>query len=269
MVVVFVLLLIFAEPIYPDDWLDYYLPASQDWENRTNYEVYNPPWLILMLRPLFALGWQFGFALMGAVSVGGMAWGAHVLSEDGHWVRSVLAVLNLPALFVILLGQVDGLALIGVVIAAVYLDWRIASAGMFLALIKPQIAAASVLISFWKNPYKKQVVVVAVALGIVSVLLWGLWFEDTVGINLKVTWNQAFPFWPYGLLIGLPVLAYGLFRKEEKYGMVAMPFLIPYLGPHTLIGMTVLWVAKLPLRWCWLGWLLPTLWFITNIAANQ
>lgn len=263
--VLFLFLWFYAEDIYPDDWLDYYLPASKDWSNRAAYEVYNPPWLILILKPLFAFGWQVGYAILGAVSAAGIGWCAAAMSEDGHWLRVLLAVLNVPALIMLGLGQVDGLALIGVGLAAASLDWRIASGGMFLALVKPQISLPSLLVSFWKNPRKKQIAAAGVVLGVLSLILWGFWFQDTAEMNPEVTWNQAFPYWPYGLLIGLPLLAFGLYQKEEFYGMTAVPFLVPYLGPHTLIGITVVWVARLPLRWCWLGWVVPFGWYVINV----
>ncbi len=258
--ILFGLLLVFGERTYPDDWMDFYLPASKDWHNRTVYEVYNPPWLILILTPLFAIGWQVGFALLATVSVIGIGWGAFVLSPDHHWVRVMLAVVNLPVLSILFLGQVDGLALIGVVIAAVWVDWRWVSGGMILALIKPQLAFAAICISFWKNPHKKHIVAVALGFGLLTLLAWGLWFADTVEISPTVNWNRAFPYWPYGAVLGLPLFAYGLYRGEEKYGMLAMPFLVPYLGPQTFIGMIVFWVARLPLRWCWVAWLLPNSW---------
>ncbi len=254
----------YADAIYPEDWMDYYYPASQEWENRADYEVYNPPWLILILKPLFAVGWKVGYAILGTVSMAGIGWCAYAMSEDGHWLRVLLAVVNIPALMMLGLGQIDGLAIIGVGLAAVFVDWKIVSGGILLALIKPQISLPCVLISFWKNPHQKHIAAVGAAVGILSLLVWGFWIGETADMNTGVSWNQAFPYWPYGLVIGLPLLAVGLYQKEELYGAAAVPFLIPYIGPHSLIIITVVAAARLPLRWCWLGWIVPMIWFVAK-----
>ena len=256
------LLYALADEIGPEDWEEYYLPAMADWRHRDEYGVYNTPWLILILKPLQWLGADVGYAILAAISWVGMGWGAYALSPDQKWQRVALALINLPMLYVIMLGQVDGIALIGAVMAAVAVREEGRFTGIILGMIKPQTTLGGLVISFWRSPQKPRLLIAGGIFILLSVLIWGLWFEQLVGINIGIGWNRAFPHFPLGWIFGLPLFLYGLYKREEMYGIAAMPFLVPYYAPQSFITITVFMVGRLPLRWCWLGWLLPLIWIV-------
>ncbi len=248
------------------DWEVYYLAATEGWENRFTYAVYNPPWLIWFLFPLASLGMRLGFAVLSAFNLGAVIWSIFRLSQDHVYLRLLLVICSFPMLYLLVLGQIDGLILLGLVLMAESPPRHIGkiSLGAIISLLKPQMALGGILIGVWKSLPRWKVAGILCLFLCFSVVVWGIWFRQQELVDPTVPWNRAFPLFPLGWIMGLPLLGYGLWKKQEIYGLIAMPFLVPYFGPHSFIGMLVFLVAKVPIRATLLGWGGITTWMLVS-----
>ncbi|MFZ3080273.1 MAG: hypothetical protein WA109_11350 [Bellilinea sp.] len=173
-----------------------------------------------------------------------------------------LAVLSLPTMWVLYLGNLDGLVLAGLLL----LPW-----GVPLAAMKPQLAAFALLA-------KKSSIVAGVVWGLISLAIWGLWplnFMNTLTPDWRVEWVQDISLFPWGIFIALPLL--WLSRGDEDLLMAAGSFVTPHLFPYHFIllmpslarmnpiWMVVTWfVSWTPLLANWVG---PIGWRMGNVLA--
>ena len=89
----------------------------------------------------------------------------------------VMALISLPTLWVLHLGTLDGLVLLGLLI----LPW-----GAPLVLIKPQLG-------FFALLAKKESIIVATIWGVISILIWGFWPLNLLSLTTpdwKAEWVQ-------------------------------------------------------------------------------
>jgi len=180
------------------------------------YDQY-PPWAWWILRPLTLLPWRVGLSfhlsvllLTVAISAG---WGAHRYLE-----AALLAVLTPPVWMLMWLGQVDGLAMWGLMFLPLGLPW---------ALLKPNITV-------WAVFARWQWVAWATALGLVSLLIWGWWPGRLLAARALCYVHPSAMGWGN---LGWPVLALGLvlfpFSGRDPLRLMAsgallVPFLMPY-----------------------------------------
>lgn len=242
----------FEQQVAGWDWTEYFLLAIDDWSNRYDYAVFNPPWLILFLQPLAWLGTTSGFVIISVLNVCITAWSVYALSQDRHWYRMVLVLASLPMLHVFVLGQLDAILLLGMTLAALAApqQWGQLAFGGAIAILKPQVFLGGLVISFWKSTRKAYVIGAALAFSILSSVIWGFWMlEITTGQLADVPWNRAFPLFPLGYVLGVPLIMYGMRQKNETFGLMAMPFLVPYYGPHSVLVMFVFLASQVPYRW--------------------
>jgi hypothetical protein len=233
-----------------------FVPEGYDW--RLNLGAGNPPpWWVPWSRPiLLALNPASIFALT-ITSMAARAYGGR---------RSVigiaLAVVSLPTLWVLHLGEVSGLTVLGLLL----LPW-----GVPLVLLKPQIAAFSLLAN------RKWFIAACVWL-LVSFAIWGFWplrLLVVQGSEWKATYPQDITLFPWGLLVAVPLL--WLSRRDEDLLMAAGSLATPHLFPyHFIVLMPAL--SRMQLRWAvatwivtWLpllaNWLGPTAWHFGNLAS--
>lgn len=71
-----------------------------------------------------------------------------------------------------------------------------------------------------------------VALGVLSVLIWGLWFTEIGLIETAGFWNFA-PF-PFFIPVGLYLLWRAYQTEDAFMAAAATPFLTPYIAPYSL-----------------------------------
>jgi hypothetical protein len=173
---------------------------------------------------------------------------------------AVLAILSLPTLWTLFLGEVAGLPLVGLLILPL---------GIPIVLIKPQLAAFSLLSE------KKWIIASAVWL-ILSLILWGLWPLELFVVqspDWKALHPQDITLFPWGLLLALPLMWRS--RGDQDLLMAAGSFATPHLFPYhfivlmpSLARMTPLWMlinwllSWTPLLSNWLG---PMAWHFGNI----
>src|SRR3989337_2096379 len=104
-----------------------------------------------------------------------------------------LAILSLPTMWVLYLGNLDGLVLAGLLL----LPW-----GVPLAAMKPQLSAFALLAN-------KRSVIAGAVWGLITLAIWGLCplnFAMALTPEWKVEWTQDISLFPWGALIALPLL---------------------------------------------------------------
>jgi hypothetical protein len=175
---------------------------------------------------------------------------------------AILACISLPTVWVIILGNLDGLVLLGLLILPV---------GVPLVLLKPQLAAFSLLA-------KKSYLVAGAIWFVISLLIWGLWPLNFLVVSTPgwaSEWTQEVSLFPWGILLAIPLL--WLSRKDQDLLMIAGSFATPHLFPyHFVLVMPAL--GRLKTGWMLLAWALSwspllanwlgdTAWHFTNFFA--
>ena len=143
--------------------------------------------------------------------------------------------------------------------------------GIPLVLMKPQLAAFALLAS------RKWLIAGAVWLAI-SLVIWGFWLERFLMVTSsewKTEWVQDISLFPWGLLIGLPLLYFS--RGDQDMLMAAGSLMTPHLFPYhyiilmpSIARMKPLWmiitfmVSWTPLLANWLG---PSAWHFGNLIG--
>jgi hypothetical protein len=173
----------------------------------------------------------------------------------------LLACLSLPTYWVIHLGNLDGLVLVGILL----LPW-----GVPLVMMKPQVGLFALLA-------KKTSIIAGIIWFVVSLLIWGFWPLNLLSVanQDKTEWVQNISLFPWGLLIALPLLWFS--RGDEDLLMLAGSFATPYIFPyHFILVMPAL--GRLKGMWmatCWAlswspllaNWLGARAWHFGNLFA--
>lgn len=230
-----------ADGWFAFDWNSFF---KQGW----NVPPFYPPWTTMLVT---RLSWPLLTGL--TLSTFSIA----VLQRASSLQTAVMAFFNLPLFWTIFLGQLDGLALLGVI----GLPWLVP-----LALVKPQVASFAILSQL------KAVKMAAVVL-LLSLLIWGLWPLDLVSYH---TDDQEA--WPQDIALGwlgIPLFAILVWRMPKNnvdWWMLAGVTVTPFLMPYNLLPLMPA-VARLPKRWAaaaaitsWLplasNWVGPSAWYL-------
>jgi len=167
-------------------------------------------------------------------------------------ITTSLAIISLPTLWVLHLGTLDCLVLLGLLI----LPW-----GAPLVLIKPQVASFALLA-------RRKSIIVAGIWVIFSLVIWGLWPLNLVHLtspDWKTEWVQDIALFPWGLLIALPLMWFS--RGDEDLLMAAGSFGTPHLFPyHFIVLMPAL--ARMHWSWMWATWLISWTPLLSNWLGN-
>ncbi len=212
------------------------LPEGFDWQHFFSHGVVPSlwtPWTPWVLRLLLPFGYPAIFAL-SALAIGMRAY----QYNTSPW-RITLAFLSLPTLWVFFMGNLDGLTLLGLIT----LPW-----GVPLALMKPQIAAFALLA-------KRRYLLSAVIFLLISFLLWGFWPQNLLTVltpQWQTEWQQDINLFPYGMLIGIPLLWYS--RGDSDLLMAAGSLITPHLFPYHFILLMPA-IARMSWRWAVLTWI--------------
>ena len=178
----------------------------------------------------------------------------------GSMWRLPLVLLSLPMLWLLFKSDVDGLALMGLVL----LPW-----GVPLLLLKPQLGTFALLAN-------RRNFLAGAIWGLMSVLIWGFWFTrlQLVGsAQWHIDWPQDISLFPWGIVIALPLMWLG--RGDEDMLMAAGSFVTPHLFPYHFILLMPA-IVRMSLPWailCWAmsftpflaNWLGPLAWHFGNL----
>jgi hypothetical protein len=232
------------------------IPEGYDWNccfKTLNLPPFFVPWTLPLL-PLLNPSLLFALTVFGVV----------VRMRRYHssvW-RIGLALISLPTLWVLFLGNIDGLVLIGLWLLPI---------GVPLVLIKPQIASFALLAN------RRSILATIIWIAI-SFLIWGIWplrFIGVGGPQWYADWPQDIALFPWGIVIALPLL--WLSRGDEDMLMAAGSFGTPHLFPyHFILLMPAL--ARMGRGWAILSWLLawtpllanyfgPMAWHLGNLTS--
>jgi hypothetical protein len=235
------------------------LPEGFDWVHYYKPGILHPlwtPWSKAIVNALSPFSYGFVFAL----SVIGIA--ARTIKCNKSPLPLILVFLSLPTLWVFYMGNLDGLILFGMLIMPV---------GIPLVLMKPQLAAFSLLAS-------RKWFIAGIIWFALSLVIWGFWLDRffiVTSSSWKSEWIQDITLFPWGILLGLPLLYFS--RGDQDLLMSAGSFLTPHLFPYHFIilmpsiaRMKPIWmiitfvISWTPLLANWLG---PEAWHFGNLIG--
>ncbi|NPV78292.1 MAG: hypothetical protein HPY59_18200 [Anaerolineae bacterium] len=249
LVLVFFALVLFAA--------GYFLPTGFDWERQYSKGIFPGFWMP-WTRPLVSL---LNLPAVFAITI--LAIGVRAYRYRPSPMAILLALVSLPVLWVLHLGTLDGLSLLGMLL----LPW-----GAPLVLIKPQIASFALLAG-------KRSLVVTVIWILISFAIWGFWplgFREIFAPDWRVEWQQDISLFPYGLVLAIPLLWFS--RGDQDLLMAAGSLATPHLFPYHFI---VLMPTLARMRWYWMiavwlvtwapifmaNWWGPLFWHSGNLAS--
>jgi len=231
-----------------------YLPRGVDWSfafrpaslallsGRSPYTVaafLNPPWTLLPLLPLAILPEAIGRGIMAVAGV--LCFGFIGIRLGARPLTLVLFLLSPPVLHSTLNGNLDWLALLGVVMPP--------RVGLLFLATKPQIGIGVIayqLLESWRAGGGRRLFADFWPLAVLSLgsfALFGLWplrFDEMVGL----WWNASL--WPASIPFGLAFLAAAYSRRRVRPALIASPLLSPYVLLHSWVGAVAATLESLP-----------------------
>ena len=209
------------------------IPVGFDWVccfSTGNLGSFFVPWMYPIVR-LFNPQSIFAVTILALVV---RMWRYHARA----W-RIALALISLPTLWLLFLGNVDGLVMVGLLLLPVL--------GVPLVLVKPQVAAFSLLAN-------RRSIAATIVWILISIVIWGLWPLNFLGVG-NAAWREAWPqditLYPWGALVALPLLWWS--RGDEDMLMAAGSLMTPHLFPyHFYVLMPAL--GRMSAFWALLSW---------------
>lgn len=238
----------------------HYIPHADDllfydwvhhFEGAHGLEYFYPPWTAGILK-------QMNLSLLVGITLS--SFGVSVIRQAHSPWSAAIAFINLPLFWVIFLGQLDGLVLLGLL----GLPWL-----MPLVLLKPQVAGFALLAD-------RRNLFFALVFLLISFAVWGFWPQGFLDLlhSLALRAEPKYPIVPLGWW-GLPlfVLFAALIpRDQPACWMLAGAFISPYIHPHNLLPITPV-IARFRAPWAallafstWLplaaNWIGPAGWYL-------
>jgi hypothetical protein len=212
------------------DWIGAYVPAARALLAGINPyhfvpSFFNPVWILIPLIPLAVLPPFISMIIMAAIIMDiyifiGLKLKAKPLAFAAF-------LLSPPVIFSFRQLNIDAFVLLGFILPA--------PIGLFFAILKPQIGIGMViywLIEAYRLGGIRRVAItfapVTIALA-VTFAMYGNWFA---GSNLiHAAWNWSI--FPFGIPIGLALLAGSFYWKKKYLAASAGPFLAPYVALYS------------------------------------
>jgi hypothetical protein len=233
-----------------------FLPEGFNWRLNFSRGVL-PSWWVPWARPLISL---LNLPLVFSLTL--IAIAIHCYRRSKSFLPALLAVLSLPTLWSLFLGEVAGLPLAGLLC----LPWAVP-----VVLLKPQLAAFALL-------SRRKWFLAACMWLLLSLVIWGPWPLDLLFVQSsewKAMHPQDISLFPWGVLIAAPLMWFS--RGDEDLLMAAGSFATPHLFPyHFILLMPSL--ARMSPPWMlgtWLlswtpllaNWLGPEAWHFGNLIG--
>lgn len=219
-----------------------FIPIGFDWTHYFEPKVLPPFWMpwtwpILNFISPQALS---SFAILGTA--------LRIYQLRGSMWRFPLAILSLPMLWLLFKSDVDGLALMGLVLLPY---------GVPLLLLKPQLGALALLSN-------RRHFAAGAIWGISTLLIWGFWFTRLNligGAQWHIDWPQDISLFPWGIIIALPLMWLG--RSDADMLMAAGSFVTPHLFTYHFVLLMPA-IARLSWLWAILCWAISFLPLLAN-----
>jgi hypothetical protein len=234
--------------------LSFVLPSAVDWDTafrpaaikmlsgRSPYEVegfFNPFWTLIPLLPLAVLPEQVGRSALFLLTLISLTYTAHRMGAK-LW-AVILILLSPPSIHGLLNGNIDSLALLGLVFPP--------KIGLFFVTTKPQIGVAIVIfwaIEAWREGGFRQLLGTFLPVTIVfliSLLVFGPW-PLRAQVEIDLWWNASL--WPTSIPVGLALLIAAIRKRSLQFAMGASPCLSPYILLHSWIIALFAIIRSLP-----------------------
>ena len=225
----------------------------------TEYSIhiyyYNPPWTAVLLLPFLLIPERLGWAVFSTSTL------FITMALTSRWLKNqnviipILAILSPPTIQIIIHGQIDAF-----IVATVFLPY---TAWPLTALMKPQTGIA--LLAGIPRAKWLSTAVISGTVFLISLCIFDLWPMKVLQSNVAEQSNNVWKnIWPYPLAAGCAATALGIRNHDERWLVIASPFLFPYASLHSLYGM---WVALLTLLHTWQSILLWAAWWALTISA--
>lgn len=261
LVVLVVMLTVSFPIIYAVDWGYSFRPAAlklargqSPYGAEHGHRFCGPVWALFPLIPLTWLPEVWGGVVLSLMNLIAFL---YVLRKRGasSW-GAILFLLSPVVIYSLWAGNLDGLALLGLVLPP---RW-----GLFFLAFKPQIGLGIAVFWFVEAVREKEwarlldFLPVGVAI-LISCIVFGPWFLDA-GFLVDVKWNTSI--WPAGLPLGLLALWTSFKRRDDGFALAATPLFSPYVGFFSYSA-PLLALVKMPMEmlivdvglWVWASFL--------------
>ena len=217
-----------------DDWETFYgagrrvLNRAPLYGELVTFAYYsNPPWLAVLLAPISALPFRWGWSVITAANLIVAAAVARRLRL--RLLHLVMALVSPPMIYTLLHGQIDGLALGGVLLPP---EWW-----LLVGLTKPQVAIG-LMVGVPRSRWVRALIVTGLVM-LASLILFGNWPLALIRQPTPFIWlphNLWWGLWPFQVPVGVALAALGVDRRDERYLLAASPFFLPYAAISSLLG---------------------------------
>ena len=256
-------------------------------------ETTTPAWVYLFTYPLSFLGWPLGWSMLTFISVITVGTASILWGNKNWWIP----LLSTPLIWNIWLGQIEFLAVLGLLITGLFYQKKIPSVWLglsWLVLITKPHVGLGILLFQLILVVKKELelkdlippILLFCSLFLATILFWPDWIQNWITTLRtfrpdKGWWDASI--WPFGLL-ALPVAIYFSRDQEplKKVRMLSSASLLasPYFALYhstTLMVLTdnilafgIAWALLLignglPDKWMRWGWILPLSIFVIDL----
>ncbi|GAP12600.1 hypothetical protein LARV_00336 [Longilinea arvoryzae] len=223
-----------------------FIPQGFDWVHFFGQGAVSPIWTPWSAVVVKFLNWP----LLVAITLFALIYRTYRYNPSP--LPIVLALLSLPTVWLMILGNLDGLVLAGLLL----MPW-----GVPLVTMKPQLSTFALFA-------KKKWFIAAAIWGVLTLLIWGLWPQALMGTfapDWRAEWVQDISLFPWGAIVALPLLWFS--RGDEDLLMAAGSFITPHLFPyHFYLLMPAL--GRMKPGWMILTWLLSWTPLLANWLGN-
>jgi len=216
------------------DWTLVYRPACTELLHLRNpYHIkgfMNPPWALIPLIPLSILPMQVSRGVLIVISFVSLALVARKLRLS-H-IITVLWLLSPPVLASLYAGNLEWLVFLGLLLPR--------RMGILLLVLKPQVGIGVIvlwMIEAWcKDRWKglMQLLWPTIFAFVVSFVAFGPW--PLYCTRPTEAYHMGRSFFPLSLVVGLPLLALAIWKRDVRYALSSGPYLAPYAMLHSWAG---------------------------------
>ena len=214
------------------DWIDHFRPGALNLANPyADPENYAPPWLFVLLWPIAILPTWLGKGVLILATL------AIVYRFTGDTERFLWACASMPLFAVVIFGQVDAISLLALIVPP--------ELALILIVAKPQgILLAGLKRLTWRS------VAVLLAVGLISIIIWGPWFMQS--LNVAGMGHNLSPF-PWGLPVAALILWWQWRRGFDSDAALCLATLMttPYFWGVSLLPVLCCFIKETDDRRLW------------------
>lgn len=257
-IAIFYYLLNFA-PAVTDWWLTFH-PITQHLRAPYDAGIHYayPPWTALFLWPFGRIEIAIARALIGTLTV--LICAFTIWSLNGKTYALLFTVFSVPFFQLVINGQIDALPILGLGLLSLNSTWS-SYLGVWFVAAKPQIFVFAIPVYWWNFKQRWPLLGITAGLGVLTLIVWWLWPLDMLEMAQRLFTGRDTSIFPWGVPLGLGLLAYAWFQEDGEWAAVSTFFFTPYFPPYSLTGIFLVAYCKLPPRW-------STLLFVFNWAIG-